>query len=115
MADLFDSSPQDAAAGANELDAAVAGLTLRTDALADSANGFSNAMARAFVSATVAGRSFDDVLKNLALRISSLAVADAFKPLTAASATVSARSFPGRFQAAAWPCRAGSSRSLPGA
>jgi phage-related minor tail protein len=40
-------------------------------------------MARAFVSASIAGRSFDDVLKSLALRISSLAIADAFKPLTA--------------------------------
>jgi phage-related minor tail protein len=48
-----------------------------------STNSFSNAMARAFASASVAGRNFDDVLKSLALRISSLAVADAFKPLTA--------------------------------
>jgi phage-related minor tail protein len=83
MADPFDTSPQDAVAGATELDTAVAGLTARTDALVISTNSFSSAMARAFVSASIAGRSFDDVLKGLALRISGLAVADAFKPLTA--------------------------------
>jgi phage-related minor tail protein len=84
MADPFDTaSPQDAATGAAELGSALDGLTLRTDALVTSSNRFSYAMARAFTSATVAGRSFDDVLKGLALRISSLAVADAFKPLTA--------------------------------
>jgi phage-related minor tail protein len=84
MADLFDTSgPQDAVAGATDLGVAVEGLTARTDALVMSTNSFSNAMARAFASASVAGRSFDDVLKSLALRISSLAVADAFKPLTA--------------------------------
>jgi phage-related minor tail protein len=84
MADLFDTSgPQDAVASATDLGVAVDGLTARTDALVMSTNSFSNAMARAFASASVAGRSFDDVLKSLALRISSLAVADAFKPLTA--------------------------------
>jgi phage-related minor tail protein len=84
MADLFDTSgPQDAVAGATDLGVAVEGLTARTDALVMSTNSFSNAMARAFASASVAGRNFDEVLKSLALRISSLAVADAFKPLTA--------------------------------
>lgn len=84
MADPFDTAnPQDAATGAAELGSALDGLTLRTDALVTSSNRFSYAMARAFTSATIAGRSFDDVLKGLALRISSLAVADAFKPLTA--------------------------------
>jgi phage-related minor tail protein len=84
MAEPFDTaSPQDAATGAAALGDALDGLTLRTDALVTSSNRFSYAMARAFTSATVAGRSFDDVLKSLALRISSLAVADAFKPLTA--------------------------------
>jgi phage-related minor tail protein len=97
MADPFDASPQDAVTGATELDAAVAGLTSRTDALVISTNSFSSAMARAFASASIAGRSFDDVLKNLALRISSLAVADAFKPLTAGLSNSLGSMFTGLF------------------
>ena len=78
MADPFD----DPAADAAQLGVAVDGLTTRTEALIASTNGFAAAMTRAFTSATAGGRAFEDVLKSLALRISSLAVADAFKPLT---------------------------------
>lgn len=52
-----------------------------TDALEVSARSFSTAMTRAFTQATVGGKQFDDVLKSLALRISSLAVAQAFRPV----------------------------------
>ena len=77
MSDPFDNPAADAA----ELGVAIDGLTTRTDALIASSNGFASAMTRAFTSATAGGRAFEDVLKSLALRISSLAVADAFKPL----------------------------------
>ena len=84
MADIFDSAgAQDAAAGATEFGDAIGGLTARTDDLVINTNRFASAMSRAFASAATGGRAFDDVLKSLALRISSLAVADAFKPLTA--------------------------------
>jgi lambda family phage tail tape measure protein len=42
---------------------------------------FANAIAKAFAQATVGGKQFDEVLKGLALRLDSLAVAAAFKPL----------------------------------
>jgi len=57
------------------------GLQSRSSRLTSSANGFANAMTRAFTQATAGGKQFDDVLKSLALRISSLAVAQAFKPI----------------------------------
>lgn len=52
-----------------------------TNALGISAAQFANAMAKAFAQATTGGKQFDDVLKSLALRLSSLSVAAAFKPL----------------------------------
>lgn len=42
---------------------------------------FSNAMTRAFAQAITGGRQFDDVLKNVALSLSKLAVQSALKPL----------------------------------
>ncbi len=54
-----------------------------TDALGASARSFSTAMTRAFTQATAGGKQFDDVLKGLALRISSLAVSQAFRPIAA--------------------------------
>jgi phage-related minor tail protein len=80
MTDPFDTS--DPAADATALGVALEGVAARTDALIVSTNSFGSAMARAFTSATAGGRAFDEVLKSLALRISSLAVTDAFKPLT---------------------------------
>jgi phage-related minor tail protein len=68
---------------ASALSAALEQVQQRTGSLTVSANAFSSAMARAFSQATVGGRQFDDVLKSLALRLSSLAVTAAFKPITA--------------------------------
>jgi len=79
MADPF--NPNDAAATAGDLAGAIDGLQTRTDALVVSAGGFSSAMTGAFTQATAGGRQLDDVLKGLALRLSSLAVSAAFKPL----------------------------------
>jgi phage-related minor tail protein len=59
------------------------GLTAKTQALTISAGGFARAMTQAFSSSINGGKQFDDVLKTLALRVSSLAVTAAFKPLTA--------------------------------
>lgn len=46
-----------------------------------SATAFANAMTKAFTQATAGGKQFDDVLKGLALKLSSLTVAAAFKPV----------------------------------
>ncbi|HEY5380428.1 MAG TPA: phage tail tape measure protein [Pseudolabrys sp.] len=56
-------------------------LTSQTNALTASANNFSSAMTRAFTQATAGGKQLDSVLQSLALRISSLAVSAAFKPI----------------------------------
>lgn len=45
------------------------------------AHGFGRAMTRAFEGAIVRGRDFGDVLRSLALRISSLAIGTAFRPI----------------------------------
>ena len=43
---------------------------------------FSTALSRSFVDLTLKGRSFGDVLRSLALRLSEIALKAAFKPLT---------------------------------
>jgi phage-related minor tail protein len=52
-----------------------------TNALGLSATQFAGAMTKAFAQAATGGKQFDDVLKNLALRLSNMAVAYSFKPL----------------------------------
>ena len=52
-----------------------------TNALGFSATQFAGAMTKAFAQATTGGKQFDDVLKNLALRLSAMTVASAFKPV----------------------------------
>jgi phage-related minor tail protein len=52
-----------------------------TNALGISASGFAKAMSKAFADATMGGKDFDDVLRQLALRLSSLTVSQAFQPL----------------------------------
>lgn len=58
-------------------------ITAKTQALTISAGGFARAMTQAFSTSIIGGKQFDDVLKTLALRVSSLAVTAAFKPLAA--------------------------------
>lgn len=45
------------------------------------ASQFASAITKAFAQATIGGKQFDDVLKGLALKLSNLAVQNAFKPL----------------------------------
>ena len=52
-----------------------------TNLLGISATQFGSAMTKAFAQATTGGKQFDDVLKQLALRLSSMATAQALKPL----------------------------------
>src|SRR4051812_12144567 len=74
-------SSADATASANELSGALDGLNARAGNLAVTAGGFARAMSTAFSQAAIGGRALDDVLKSLALRLSNLALAAAFKPV----------------------------------
>jgi len=52
-----------------------------TAALGISAASFARAMSKAFSDATTGGKQFDDVLKQLALRLSNMAVSSALQPI----------------------------------
>ena len=58
-------------------------LQTRTRGLTATANGFARAMSQAFTQSAIGGRQLDEVLKTLALRLSNMAVTQAFKPLAA--------------------------------
>lgn len=66
---------------ADDLAGTLVSVQRRADALALSAGGFASAMTRAFAQAASGGKQFDEVLKSLALRLSNLAVREAFRPL----------------------------------
>lgn len=53
-----------------------------TAALGVSATVFARSISKAFADATTGGKQFDDVLKQLALRLSGMAVTQAFRPLS---------------------------------
>src|SRR4051812_2545428 len=57
------------------------GTQTRIAALTISAAAFATAMSRAFSQSTSGGKQFDDVLKSLALRLSSLSVTAALTPV----------------------------------
>ena len=71
-----------------------------TASLAVSANGFASAMTRAFNQSVVGGKQFDDVLRSLGLRLSSLVVSAAFKPVASGITTGLNQLFNGLFGAA---------------
>jgi phage-related minor tail protein len=52
-----------------------------TNALGISGAGFARVMSKAFADATAGGKKFDDVLRQLALRLSDMAVTQSFQPL----------------------------------
>jgi phage-related minor tail protein len=66
---------------ADNLSNALDQLAPRIRDLERGANAFAGAMARAFSSSIVGGKSFDDVLRSLALRMSDIALRLAFKPI----------------------------------
>jgi phage-related minor tail protein len=57
------------------------GLTRRTASLTAGASGFASAMTRAFNQSVVGGKQFDEVMRQLALRLPSMAVTQAFRPI----------------------------------
>lgn len=88
---------EDTAIRATELSHSFDQLQLRADQLTVSANGFARAMSQAFTQSVVGGKQFDDVLKSLALRLSNMAVAAAFKPLAGGFASALGDLFTGLF------------------
>jgi phage-related minor tail protein len=58
-----------------------------TKRLGVSAGQFASAITKAFQQATTGGKQFDDVLKGLALKLSNLAVQNAFKPIATSLAS----------------------------
>jgi phage-related minor tail protein len=86
MANVVDPSTDEFSAAA-QFSSVLGNIQKQQDSLASSANGFGSAMTRAFTQAVVGGKQFDDVLKSLALRMSSLVVAQAFKPIANSLAT----------------------------
>lgn len=77
---LLDSNDSAVGAG-NDLSATLDGLQSKTTSLGVSASSFASAMTRAFTQAVTGGKQLDDVFKSLALRLSNMAVSQAFKPV----------------------------------
>jgi len=83
-----------------DLNAALDGVQTRTGNLTVSANGFAAAMSRAFTQSTSGGKQFDTVLQGLALRLSSLSVTAALKPVASGITSGLGSLFNGLFGAA---------------
>jgi len=66
---------------ANDLQTGIDQARNSANALGVSATSFAHAMTRAFADSVSGAKKFDDVLKSLALRLSDMAVRNAFKPL----------------------------------
>lgn len=78
----FDETPPSIDPGSGEkLPDIITRTRSSANGLSISAAALANAMTKAFTQATAGGKQFDDVLKTLALRMSSLTVAAAFKPI----------------------------------
>ncbi|MGX7741947.1 phage tail tape measure protein [Rhodopseudomonas parapalustris] len=80
-----------------DLTQTVDSLNAKTSALTSSASGFARAMTSAFSASVIGGKQLDDVLKNLALKISDLAVKAAFKPLETTLTSSIGKLFSGLF------------------
>jgi phage-related minor tail protein len=70
---------------------------LQLQDLTRTANGFARAMSSAFSQSVTGAKGFDDILKSLALRMSSLALQAAIKPLTSSIAEGFSSLFGGLF------------------
>jgi phage-related minor tail protein len=91
------SAGTDAAGTGADLSNLFDGLQQRGGSLVSIANAFARAMTSAFSRSANSGRQFDSVLKSLALRISSMAVSQALRPLTSGLFSGSNSLFSGLF------------------
>jgi phage-related minor tail protein len=81
------SPAQDEFSTAAQFSNVLGNIEKQQNSLASSANGFGSAISRAFVQAAAGGKQLDDVFKSLALRMSGLVLAQAFKPIATSIAT----------------------------
>jgi phage-related minor tail protein len=80
----FDDKPTSSNYDDNDLPTVIERTRKSTNALGVSARSFATVMTKAFADATVGGKQFDDVLKSAGLKLSSMAVQQAFKPVATA-------------------------------
>jgi phage-related minor tail protein len=85
MADSIDLS--NAISSGNDLNNVLGKMALSIAALTAGAGGFAAAMSGAFNQATLGGKQLDDVMRNLALRVSSIAVNATLKAVTTGLST----------------------------
>jgi phage-related minor tail protein len=97
--DTLSSASSDALSTGSDLSGVMDGLQTRTNNLTVSAGGFARAMSQAFTQSTSGGKQLDDVMKNLTLRVSSLAVTQALKPVASGINTGLSQLFGGLFGA----------------
>jgi phage-related minor tail protein len=95
--DTLSSASSDALNTGSDLSGVMDGLQTRTNNLTVSVGGFARAMSQAFTQSTSGGKQLDDVMKSLALRISSLAVTQALKPVASGINTGLSQLFGGLF------------------
>lgn len=81
MSDSFDFIHTDPGSTSGDLPTTLDKTTGSANALGISVQRFATLMTRAFGQAVTGGKQFDDVLKNVALSLSKLAVQNALKPL----------------------------------
>lgn len=81
MSDNYSFANTDPASLPGDLPTTIDKTTVSTNALGVSIRQFATLMTRAFGQAVTGGKQFDDVLKNVALSLSKLAVQSAFKAL----------------------------------
>src|SRR5919206_2965357 len=74
----------DAGDAASALSGSINDVNTRTRGLTSSSNAFARAITTAFAQGATGAKSFDSVLKSLALRLSTLSVSMALKPAVGA-------------------------------
>jgi len=79
---MADDSADTGDTGSEQLSGSMDGVRTRTRDLTTGSNAFARAITSAFAQGASGAKSFDSVLKSLALRLSSLSVSAALKPLT---------------------------------
>src|SRR5436305_2028564 len=81
---MADDSADSGDLGTNALSSGIEGVRTRTRELTAGSNAFARAITAAFAQGATGAKSFDSVLKSLALRLSSLSLNLALKPVTGA-------------------------------
>src|SRR4051794_19096549 len=92
---MADDSADSGDLGTNALSTGIEGVRTRTRDLTAGSNAFARAITAAFAQGATGAKRFDSVLKSLALRLSSLSLNLALKPVTGALTSGAAALFRG--------------------